>query len=103
MQGKIPVPFGLDKLGTKTLLPGIFGYKKPKKQKMDKSISSNEYAEMYYQLRMSLIDKGASEEEIEIALKDLESRVTIFDTPSGNRSTQDTINQRHKQLQATGD
>lgn len=102
MPKPIPVPFDLTG-PLKTMLPGVFGTKPPKKQKMEDSITSSEYAEMYYQLRMSLTNQGASEEEIEEALRDLESRVTIFDTPSGNRGTKQTIEQRHKQLQATGD
>ena len=94
---------GFDRINPKTLLPGIFGYNKPKKQKMSKAITSSEYSEMYYQLRMSLLDQGASEEEIEMALKDLESRVTISDGPSGNRGTSGAIQQRLKQIQAAGE
>jgi molybdopterin-biosynthesis enzyme MoeA-like protein len=103
MPNTIPTPgFGFQRLNPKSLLPGIFGYNKPKKQKKKESITQAEFSEMYYQLRLSLTNQGASESEIETALRDLESRVTISDSPSGDRSTKDTIQRRHRQIQSMG-
>ena len=104
MAETIPTPrFGFDRFSPKTMLPGIFGHRKPKKQKMDKSITQAEFSEMYFQLRMSLLDQGASESEIENALRDLESRIKISDGPSGNRSTFDALRQRNQQIQGAGE
>ena len=101
----MPMPtfdFMPDRISPQSLLPGIFGHPKPKKKKKKDSITLEEFQEMAGLLRTSMVDQGATEDEIKMAYRDLESRVVISDT-GGRRSTKDTIQQLHKQLQAAGE